>query len=117
MVIVCPHWGGGDNSAASYVSDEQARIVPHPRTLRQARENVKQMVADGVSLQRIKNYLSNWVTWWVRTSEKWHYFELLKWYLAVCRDEMCSVLAHSLIYKYKLRVEAQHYAAAAIIAV
>lgn len=100
-----------------YYHDEKVRIVPHPRTLRKARENVKQMVADGVSLQRIRNYLSNWVTWWVRTSEKWDYLELLKWYLAVCRDEMCSVLAHSLIFKYKLRVEAQHDAAAAIIAV
>lgn len=50
-------------------------------------------------------------------TEKWDYLELLKWYLALCRDEMCSVLAHSLIFKYKLRVEAQHDASAAIIAV
>lgn len=108
--------GGGDKPSVSYASDEQVRIVPHPRTLRKARENVKQMVAGGVSLQRIKNYLSNWVTWWVRTSEKWQYVELLKWYLAVCKDEMCSVLAHSLIYKYKLKDEARHDVEAAIIA-
>ncbi|WP_207383393.1 hypothetical protein, partial [Legionella adelaidensis] len=67
LLIVCPHWGG-DKSAVSYASDGQACIVPHPRTLRKARENVKQMVAGGVSLQRIRNYLSNWATWWLRTS-------------------------------------------------
>ena len=108
--------GGGDNSAVPYSSDEQTRIVPHPRTLRKARENVKQMVADGVSRQRIKNYLSSWVNWWVRTSETWSYLELLNWYREACHDERGSSLAAGLIYSYKLKVEAQKPAEAAIAA-
>ena len=32
------------------------RIVPHPRTLRKARESVRQMVNTGVSPRRIRNY-------------------------------------------------------------
>ncbi|AMQ26617.1 hypothetical protein ACJEHO_08595 [Legionella pneumophila] len=44
-------------------------IVPRARTLRKAREQVKQMVTDGVSLRRIKSYLSRWCAWWVRTAQ------------------------------------------------
>ena len=36
---------------------EPIRMVPHPRTLRKAREQVKSMVIDGFSSRRIKNYL------------------------------------------------------------
>ena len=32
------------------------RIVPHPMTLRKAREQVKQMVIDGLSARRIRSY-------------------------------------------------------------
>ena len=39
------------------------RIVPHPRTLRKARENVKAMVNSGVSPCRIRSYLHRWSTW------------------------------------------------------
>lgn len=42
---------------------EPPRIVPHSRTLRKAREQVKYMVFDGVSPRRIRNYLHQWVTW------------------------------------------------------
>ncbi len=48
----------GDSSDTAGHSDSLHKtIVPHTRTLRTAREQVKQMVNDGVSLPRIKSYL------------------------------------------------------------
>ena len=48
----------GDSSDTAGHSDSLNKtIVPHTRTLRNAREQVKQMVNDGVSLPRIKSYL------------------------------------------------------------
>lgn len=52
--------------------------------LRKARENVKQMVADGISFLKIRHYLHRWVTWWAMTSNTWQYQELLRWFLDVC---------------------------------
>jgi len=52
--------------------------------LRKAREQVKQMVIDGVSPRRISSYLYRWSTWWVRTSEHWDYQELLGWFINAC---------------------------------
>lgn len=70
---------------ASFVQkNELMRIVPHPRTLRKAREQVRLMVFDGLSAQRIRNYLHRWVAWWVMTSETWQYQELLRWFIDVC---------------------------------
>ena len=51
------------------------RIVPHPRTLRKARENVKAMVNSGVSPWRIRSYLHRWSTWWVGTAQSWQHQE------------------------------------------
>ena len=77
---------------------EPDRIVPHPRTLRKAREQVKQMVNNGVSHQRIRSYLHRWSTWWVRTSETWDYQDLLVWFLEVCRDPVPAAYAAGLYY-------------------
>ncbi|HAT9719176.1 TPA: hypothetical protein JBD64_15390 [Legionella pneumophila subsp. pneumophila] len=52
--------------------------------MRKAREQVKQMVMDGISSRRISAYLHRWTTWWVRTSETWGYQELLEWFLTAC---------------------------------
>lgn len=52
---------------------EHQNIVPHPRTLRKAREQIKQLVTSGTSSQRIRRYLHRWTTWWVKASETWHY--------------------------------------------
>ena len=61
-------------------------MAPHPRTLRKARSQVKRMVEDGVSPRKITGYLHRWVMWWVRTTDNWHYHELLEWFLNVCWD-------------------------------
>jgi len=78
--------GEGSSSVVCHTNSEQKNIVPHARTLRNAREQVKQMVNDGVSLHRIKSYLRRWCSWWVRSSQSWQYQELLGWFLHVCRD-------------------------------
>ena len=61
------------------------RMVPHPRTLRKAREQVKTMVNDGVSLPRIKNYLHRFVLWWQKTSTEWSYQNILRTFVSTCK--------------------------------
>ena len=77
---------------------ELMRIVPHPRTLRKAREQVKLMVLDGLSAQRIRNYLHRWVAWWAMTSNTWQYQELLQWFLNVCWQEQVTAYAVALYH-------------------
>lgn len=59
----------------------------HPRTLRNAREQVKNMVAHGFSNQQIKHYLSQWAIWWAKTVEHWAYEAVLTRYIETCWDE------------------------------
>src|SRR3989338_1869780 len=70
-----------------------SHIVPHPRTLHKAREQVKWMVADGVSRPKIKNYLVRWLLWWLRTSSIWNYQELVDRYIASCWDPAAANMA------------------------
>ena len=63
---------------------EKEHILPHARTLRKAREQIKCMVTDGISAHCIRNYLHRWALWWCRTSEIWQYDELLKWFIESC---------------------------------
>jgi hypothetical protein len=83
------------------------RIVPHPRTLRKAREQVKHMVIDEVSPRRIRNYLQRWVAWWVNASNTWEYQELLQWFLDVCWQKSVAAYAASLcqLHLNKLHTE------------
>ncbi len=87
---------GGAMSTTDYQTPEPDRIAPSPRTLRKAREQVKQMVNTEVSPRRIKNYLHRWGTWWVRTSGTWGKQDLLMWFLEVCRDPAPAAYAGGL---------------------
>ena len=79
---------------------ELTRIVPHPRTLRKAREQINQMVNSGVSLRRITSYLHRWVLWWVGTAKSWDYQELLEWFLQACwKANPAAVFAAGLLFK------------------
>jgi len=78
----------------------EPRCVPHPRTLRKAREQVKAMVKDGVSSQRIRCYLHAWATWWVRTQESWQYDQLLVRFISTCWDTVTKHYAYSLLERY-----------------
>ncbi len=75
------------------------RIVPHPRTLRKARENVKQMVNTGVSLRKIRSYLHHFVIWWVKTAEIWRYEELLYSFIHTCWEINPAAIAAGLLQK------------------
>lgn len=89
--------GGETNDASDRQTPELDRIVPHPRTLRKAREQVKAMVNSGLSAHRIRSYLHRWVLWWVRTSNSWSYQELLEWFLHVCWDVTPAAYAAGLL--------------------
>lgn len=68
-------------------------MVPHARTLRKAREQVKAMVADNVSLLKIKAYLNQWSRWWQRTSSAWNYNEIANRYINSCWDPNAAKIA------------------------
>lgn len=78
--------------------NEFIRIRSHPRTLRKAREQVKQMVRNGFSAQQIKSYLCRWTVWWVSTSKTWDYNELLIWFIDACWDLNVAAQAASLLH-------------------
>ena len=94
MSIIYSYWGGETHKQSLPAPDS---IVPHARTLRKAREHVKQMVESGVSPPRIKSYLHRWCTWWVRTSESWQYHELLIAFLKVCWASAPAAYAAALL--------------------
>ena len=75
------------------------QIVPHPRTLRKARENVKQMVADGISFRKIRRYLHRYVLWWANTTKIWNYEEIIRWFCAACFDVTPAAYAARLLLK------------------
>lgn len=75
----------------------QQRIVPHARTLRNAREQVKQMVASGVSPRRAMSYLHQWSSWWTLTAKCWTKHELLTWFLDACWDASAKEIARMLL--------------------
>lgn len=85
--------GGADFIQPSQDSSATFCVIPHARTLRKAREQVKMMVADDVSLPKIKKYLSRWVYWWVRTSSCWNYCELVNRYIHSCWNPTAKNMA------------------------
>lgn len=72
-------------------------MIPHSRTLRRAREQVKAMVKDGFSTQRIRRYLHRYVLWWVKTSMTWSYQELLESFIQTCWDSPTATIAYGLL--------------------
>lgn len=87
---------GGGKTQTSHQTCEPIRIVPHPRTLRKAREQVKYMVIAGFSARRIRNYLHRWGMWWTKTSATWQYQELLQHFIDVCWYEQTAAYATAL---------------------
>ena len=51
------HMVRGCSAVVDHLDPEQNNIVPHARTLRHVCSQVKHMVIDGISDQRIKSYL------------------------------------------------------------
>ena len=96
--------GGADKYCNKSSNPELKRMAPHPRTFRKAREQVKLMVNDGVSPQKIRRYLHRWAMWWVRTTENWHYHELLEWFLNGCWDFELAAYALGLLSHAKFKI-------------
>ncbi len=84
---------GGGYLLLQNQSQGALRMVPHPRTLRKARESVKWMVADGVSRPKIRRYLIRWLFWWVNSSGIWKHEELKAQYIGSCRDPSAADFA------------------------
>ena len=89
--------GGGKST----FSQQQARlhIVPHARTLRKAREQVKCMVADGLSARQIRNYLARWSQWWQNTTTIWSTNKLIQWFCKACWDLTPAVYAAGILLR------------------
>ena len=78
---------------------EPLSIVPHPRTLRKAREQVKYMVIDKVSPSKIRNYLYRLVTWWQNATRIWTYYELIHSFCKACFDITPAAYAAGLLLR------------------
>ncbi len=80
--------------------------------MRKAREQIKVMVKDGVSLRKISLYLHRWGHWWVRTSGMiWGYVEMLRWFLAASWDFGTSAIAcQRLLRLYHITTESNEQA-------
>jgi len=89
----------GGKMTSEHQLHEPTRIVPHPRTIRKAREQVKVMVKDGVSLRKISRYLHRFVLWWVKTSIIWTYEELLNIFIQSCYESQLAKIAYGLLLK------------------
>src|SRR3990167_3842550 len=90
---------GGKTFIAHQIQDA-SHIVPHPRTLRKAREQVKWMVNDGVSRPKIKRYLIRWLCWWVNTSGTWKHEELATTYIKSCWTLSAAENATAVLQRY-----------------
>ncbi len=89
-------------SGCSHSINEQnqlvsTRTVPHARTLRKAREQVKMMVATGFSIHRTRSYLEKWALWWTMTTATWSYKELLTVFIQSCWDYRPAAVAEGLL--------------------
>jgi hypothetical protein len=81
-------------------------IVPHARTIRKAREQVKMMVATGFSIRQIKHYLKKWASWWSKTAETWDIEALLSWFIETCWELPLAAIAEGL--RQQIRTTSQH---------
>jgi 4-hydroxyphenylpyruvate dioxygenase-like putative hemolysin len=72
------------------------RIVPHSRTLRKGRVQVRQRVLEGCSTRQIRRYLHRFLLWWVNISGSWQTVELGAWFVAACWDinKLHSIQVH-----------------------
>ncbi len=65
--------------------------IPHGRTFRKAREQVKSMVTYGFATQSIKNYLLRWCNWWAKTVKSWSVELLLEWFIEDAHQDYLKV--------------------------
>ena len=71
-----------------------------PLFVRKARENIRWMVADEVSLQKIKHYFVRWARWWVRTATVWDFQTLVEQFISTCWHEALAAIATDVLATY-----------------
>lgn len=76
------------------------RMIPHARTLRKAREQVKSMVTDGASPRQIRKYLARWIQWWNGTVDDWSKDKLIQWFCQACFDITSAAYAAGLLLRH-----------------
>jgi len=89
----------GGETRTEHLKNEPMRIVPHARTLRNARVQVKAMVTAGFSVHQIRTYLQQWACWWTKTSETWQYDQILRWFIELCWEILPAAYATGLLLK------------------
>jgi RNA-directed DNA polymerase len=103
---------GGGGSTVFSSSEPSVNVMPHPRTLRKARMQVLQMVADGFSDRLIRRYLHRWCMWWSAAVDDWTYDKLLRHFLVVNRNLSVAEIALTLRLqnhtKIKVKVAVDH---------
>jgi hypothetical protein len=68
----------------------------HPRTCRNAREQVRSMITSGFSTHRIRTYLRRWASWWVQAVQgEWQIVPLLLEFEALCFDDHLKRVARA----------------------
>jgi hypothetical protein len=75
------------------------RMIPHARTLRKAREQVKSMVTDGASPRHIRKYLARWIQWWNQTVDDWSKTKLIQWFCRACFDITLAAYAAGILLR------------------
>ena len=94
LLLFTPDKSGKDNAHNEHQQPNLLTLIPHTRTLRKAREQVKAMVNDGISFRRISSYLKRWAKWWwVQAGGIWTLHKVYCAFLLVCWDK--TVAAHA----------------------
>jgi hypothetical protein len=94
--------GHGGGKILTDIVSGGVQMLPHARTLRKAREQVKIMVATGFSTRQIKRYLKQWALWWAKTVECWQYQTILSWFKAKCWELGPAAIADGLLQQANL---------------
>jgi len=97
FLLIIKRGGGKLNQQSSEEPKIALKQVPHARTFRHAREQVKVMIESGFSTQVIQTYLIRWARWWVLTVKTWQVLELLKSFQAKCFDDYLKIFIEALI--------------------
>jgi hypothetical protein len=58
------------------------------------------MVADEVSLPKIKNYFVRWARWWVITATVWDFQTLVEQFINMCWHEAPAIVATEVLANY-----------------
>lgn len=96
------HLGEKKGGGRTIVEYSTACCLAHhsTRTNTAKRENVRWMVADGLSAQKIKSYFLRWTHWWVKTATLWDFQTLVRQFISICWHEAPVTIATEVLTHY-----------------